>query len=67
MSTRSRDLVNYYYDYFHVRYHPIINLSKFDDIWLQLSIVMSNLSPSLVSMLSHTGEGGGGGAILKPP
>ena len=61
MSTWSRDLVYYYYDYCHVRYHPIINLSKFDDIWLQLSIVMSNLSPSLVSMLSHTGP------ILKPP
>ena len=61
MSAWSRDLVNYRYDYCHVEYHPIINLSKFGDIWLQLSIVMSNLSPSLVSMLSHTGP------ILKPP
>ena len=61
MSTWSRDLVNYRYDYCHVGYHPIINMSKFGDIWLQLSMVMSNLSPSLVSMLSHTGP------ILKPP
>ena len=53
MSTWSRDLVNYHNDYCHVRYHPTINLSKFGDIWLQLWIVMSNLSLSLVSMLSH--------------
>ena len=55
MSTWLRDLVNCHYDYCHVRYNPIINLSKFGDIWLQLSIVMSNLNLSLVSMLSHTG------------
>ena len=61
MSTLSRDLVNYHYDYWHVRYRPIINLSTFGDIWLQLSIVMSNLSRSLISMLSHTGP------VLKPP
>ena len=61
MSTWSRDLVNYHDDFCHVRYHPIIYLSKFGDIWLQLSTVMSNLSLGLVSMLSHTGP------ILKPP
>ena len=60
MSTWSRDLVNYHDDFCHVRYHPVINLSKFGDIWLQLLIVMSNLNLSLVSMLSHTGP------ILKP-
>ena len=59
MSTWSRDFVNYHYDYCHVRYHPIINLSKFGDIWLQISIAMSNLSLSL--MLGHTG------LFLKPP
>ena len=38
----------------------MINKSKFCDTWLQLAIVMSNLSLSFVSKLSHTGP------ILKP-
>ena len=36
MSKWSRDLFNYLYDYWHVRY--------FCDIWSQLTIVMSNKS-----------------------